>query len=1104
MIIPPSISLSGKVGELLMTPTTEPRYNRTYICTFQQIIYSFHIDQKPRHRMALGRVRQETAMNGRTSFIERLADFVVRNRIWVAILTLVAAFTVFAGIPNLKLDTDGRVFMAADNPDKMLLDRFEQEFAKDDNLAIIVKPADGNVFTPRTLGAVGDLTEELWNLPYVRLVNSITRFQNTYADGDMMVVEDLVPDPQTVTPKEAAAARDTALDRIEIINSLISADGSATAISVIFRLPGIDLVSEIPNINAEAEPLLARFRAEYPEIEFKASGSVAISQAFATASQKDGETLTPSMLVAMLLVVGILLRSVTGALLILVLAALSALVSLGALGWTRIPINSATAVAPLMVITLAVASSVHILSSVRQTMQQTSDRTQWARRALADHGLGITVAIFTTAIGFLSLNFSISPPFRQLGNMVAAGMVGVWIFTIFLLPGLICWLPMRQVRKAASVDRFMAWLGEFVIRNQRRLLLGIPLVILGFAAGISQIKLEDDFLRYFDERFETRRATDLYEANLGGLNVLEYSVDTGVESGINSVAYLESLDAFASFLRDQPEVSHIRILSDTIKRLNMNMNGDDPAFYRIPDTDEEASQYLFLYELSLGYGMDLTDQINVDRSSTRVSAFVPFATTTQLLELDDKVQAWFAENAAELANPVTGQTHVYTMISARDVPSMLKGTTLALVFISFVIFLVLRNLKLGLVSLVPNLVPAAMGFGLWGFMVGNVTLAVSIVVAMTLGIVVDDTVHFILKYANARKRGESAEDSVRYAFKSVGMALTVTSLGLVIGFAILGQSGFAVNRDMARLTAITLSFALFVDFLFLPPLLIFLDRMKTMKTSISNAASLALVAGLAAALALVLPFDSAKASNEKGLAIATEVDNRDKGWDDVSVEGEMVLKNKAGNESVRKFRSTILEAANTAEGDRSIITFSQPRDVRGTALLTHSKIEPEDDSQWIFLPAVKRVKRISSSNRTGKFVSSEFSYEDLGSEEVADNDHIWIEDTACAHDASLTCAAVESRPKNKKSGYSRRVSFIDLEEYRVHQIDFYNRRGDLEKTLNFEDYKQYEGQFWRAHVMIMKNHQTGKSTRLSWGEYSFRQGLTDRDFTPQGLPKAGR
>ena len=1041
--------------------------------------------------------------------MERFADFVVNNRIKMALATLLMAFVVFAGIPNLKLDTDGRVFMASDNPDKILLDNFEQEFAKDDNLAIIIVPKDGEVFTPRTLGAIGAMTEDLWNLPYVRLVNSITRFQNTYADGDMMVVEDLVPEPSMVTVEEAAAARAAALDRIEIRNSLINEQGTATAISVIFRLPGIDLVSEIPNINAEFAPLLEEYRAAYPDITFKASGSVAVSQAFATASQKDGETLTPAMLVAMLVIVGLLLRSATGSLLILILAALSALVSLGALGWSRIPINSATAVAPLMVITLAVASSVHVLSSIRQTMQETSDRTIWARRALSDHGLGITVAVFTTAIGFLSLNFSISPPFRQLGNMVAGGMIGVWIFTMFLLPGLICWVPIRQNKGAASVDRFMVALGEFVIRHQKRLLLGIPVIIICFAAGISQIKLEDDFLRYFDESFETRQATDLYETELGGLNVLEYSVNTGEENGINSVAYLTKLEDLSAFLRAQPEVSHIRSLSDTIKRLNMNMNGDDPAFYRIPETDEEASQFLFLYELSLGYGMDLTDQINVDRSSTRVSAFVGYATTRQLIALDHKIQDWFDENAPELKAPVTGQTHVYTMISARDVPSMLQGTTLALVFISFVIFLVLRNLKLGIVSLVPNLLPALMGFGLWGYLVGNVTLAVSIVVAMTLGIVVDDTVHFMLKYANARKRGESAEDSVRHAFKSVGMALTITSLGLVIGFAILGQSGFAVNRDMARLTAITLSFALFVDFLFLPPLLIFLDRMKTMKTNTTSTASLAVIATLAAAALVMTLSTPAKAtgddaSNEKGLAIATEVDSRDRGWGDVTVEGEMVLKNKAGNESVRKFRSTILEAADTSEGDRSIITFSQPRDVRGTALLTHSKIEPDDDSQWIFLPAVKRVKRISSSNRTGKFVSSEFSYEDLGSEEVADNAHIWLEDAACAHDGALTCAAVESRPKNKRSGYSKRVSFIDLDEYRVHQIDFYNRRGDLEKSLKFQDYKQYEGQFWRAHVMIMENTQTGKSTRLSWGDYSFRKGLTERDFTPQGLPKASR
>jgi hypothetical protein len=277
-----------------------------------------------------------------------------------------------------------------------------------------------------------------------------------------------------------------------------------------------------------------------------------------------------------------------------------------------------------------------------------------------------------------------------------------------------------------------------------------------------------------------------------------------------------------------------------------------------------------------------------------------------------------------------------------------------------------------------------------------------------------------------------------------------------------------------------------------------------MKINSNTTTSLAIPAMLALTLLTLPLITSANASNERGIKIATEVDNRDKGWGDVTVEGKMVLKNKAGNESVRQFRSTILEATNSAEGDRSVIIFNKPHDVRGTALLTHSKIEPKDDSQWIFLPAVKRVKRISSSNRTGKFVSSEFSYEDLGSEEVADNEHIWIEDAPCLHDVKITCASIESRPKNSRSGYSKRISLIDLDEYRVYQIHFYNRRGDLEKTLKFQKFRQYKGQFWRAHLMIMENLQTGKSTQLSWGNYDFGQGLTARDFTPQGLPKVGQ
>jgi len=1038
-------------------------------------------------------------------FFSAYADFAIKRRLLLTIATLIAGFTVMAGIPNLTLDTDGRVFMDENNPDKILLDKFENEYAKDDTLSIVVTPKDGNVFTPKTLEVIDMMTDDAWNLPYVRVVTSITRFQNTYADGeDSLIVEDLVVDPYSVTQEEADKARDIALSKVELKGGLISESGADTQISVIFRLPGKDLTREIPEIMEETIPMLERYRVDYPEIEFRYTGSVPLGYQFNVASQDDGATLTPLMLITMLGMVGILLRTVTGVVGVTVVAILSALISLGSLGWAHIPLNSATALAPLMIITLAVASTVHLLSSARQTAEFTSDRKEWARKAIADHGLAITIACLTTAIGFLSLNFSISPPFRQLGNMVAAGMLGVWIYTLTLLPAMITWMPGKQKSGTARVDVIMRNFGEFVIRKQKQLLIGIPVLIIGLGAGISQIKLEDDFLRYFDERYEMRQATDYFENNIGGLNVLEYALETGEESGINSLAYLEKVEALTNFLRAQPEISNVRSVTDIIKQLNKSMNGDRQSFYRLPNSDDEVSQYLFLYELSLGYGMDLTDQINIDRSAVRITAYVPNTTTASMIALDGRIQDWFDDNAPELKSPVTGQTHVYTMISARDVPAMLQGTVLALVFISLIILFVLRDVKLGLISLVPNLVPAAMAFGLWGYSVGAVTLAVSVVVAMTLGIVVDDTVHFMLKYAEAKKRGESSEDSVRYAFKSVGMALTVTSIGLVLGFFILGMSGFAVNRDLARLTAVTLSFALFVDFLFLPPLLIWMDKMKNKMTP--NAVKGAKAAMLAAVLLLpvALIATPAMASAEKGLEIATEQSNRDNGWGDFTVVGKMVLKNKAGKESVREFKSMTLEETDPSVGDKSVIVFTKPRDVRGTALLTHSNIEPNDDDQWLFLPALKRVKRISSSNRTGKFVSSEFSYEDLGAEEINDNSYNWVEDMPCPGDGSLTCAKIEIMPKNKKSGYSKRIAFIDMEEYRTYQIEFYNRRGDLEKILTFSDYRLYMDKFWRAHQMDMNNEQTGKSTSLVWDSYEFNAGIDGKTFEPKSLPKVAR
>ena len=761
-----------------------------------------------------------------TNFYTVLADLVIRRRILLIIFGFIIAICFAVGMGNLKFETDGRVFFDENNPDRIALDKFEAEYSKDDSMIMIISPKDGKIFTEETLNFIGLLTADSWLLPYVRTVNSLTNFQSSYSENDDLIVSDLIPDIENISSQDIKKAKFAADNRIELKNQFVNANHSISQVNVLFRLPGLNPVVEIPFVMGEVNELVKKYKDLNPNIDIKLAGLVPTNAQFAKSAQDDGSTLTPLMIVATLLAVAILLRAAVGVGLVFIIIILCSLVSMGSLGWSGNLINNATVIAPLMVMTLTVASAVHVLSSVRQTMLITDDKKEWARRAIIDHGPAITVACLTTAIGFFSLNFSISPPFRQLGTIVGIGMFACLFYTLTMLPALITLLPYKKQTSQAFMDKVMSNLAEFVIAQKNILMISTTAVIVFLGFGITQLKLEDDFLRYFDTKYELRQATDYYENNVGGLNALEYNIRTQSESGINDIDYLNKVDQLIAYMRAQPEISSVRGYTDVLKRLNQNMNGDDESYYKIPDTNIEAAQYLFLYELSLAYGLDLTDQINIDKSGLRLTAYVPNTTSSAFLNLDLRIQNWMAENAPELNTPATGQSVVYNKISSRDAPAMLKGTGYALIGISFIILLVLRNIKYGIISLIPNLLPAVMAFGLWGYSVGSVTLAVSIVVAMTLGIVVDDSVHFMLKYAKARKKGLSPEDSVRDSFKNVGMALTITSIGLVIGFSILAQSGFAVNKDMAMLTAITIGFALFVDYLLLPPILMAVDKFK--------------------------------------------------------------------------------------------------------------------------------------------------------------------------------------------------------------------------------------------------------------------------------------
>lgn len=250
------------------------------------------------------------------------------------------------------------------------------------------------------------------------------------------------------------------------------------------------------------------------------------------------------------------------------------------------------------------------------------------------------------------------------------------------------------------------------------------------------------------------------------------------------------------------------------------MHGDDQQWYRLPESRNLAAQYLLLYEMSLPYGLDLNDQVNVNRSSLRVIALMKAMSSNNMLAVEYRAKDWLARNIPENNVRVASPILMFAHIGERNIKSMLVGTVSALVLISMMLIFIFRSLKLGLISMIPNLLPAGIAFGFWGLTNGQVGLGLSVVTSMTLGIVVDDTIHFLSKYRYATDiKGLNSDAGVRYAFSTIGIAMITTSIVLVAGFLVLGMSHFSINSDIGLMTAITIGVAMLLELLLLPPLL---------------------------------------------------------------------------------------------------------------------------------------------------------------------------------------------------------------------------------------------------------------------------------------------
>lgn len=778
---------------------------------------------------------------------EKIAGWLVAGRYPLMLLTLLLVFASGFGLTRLHEESDYKFFFEDDDPTLVAYENQQDEYTRSENIMFLVVPEKGTIFQRDVLKMLEELTAAAWRMSGVLRVDSLPNFQWTQPDGDDLVVEPLFERPAEMSDSDIAARREFALNSPELRNLLVSEEMGATAVNVRVSLTKPRPRCDSPNAGCEsvdgmvlsnerteisqtvmqdARRLQQRFEKTYP-VKIHLLGSVAFDVTFSENSDRDMGRLIPLMLLVVLILVFWFVRSIMATLLTLLTLGLSIAVLMGSAGWMGYTLNTITSAAPIVIITLAVCDCVHLFHGYFKGLGLGQNRLEAIHHSLEINLQPIFLTSLTTAIGFLALNFSESPPFRALGTISAIGVMAACFISLFLLPALATLLPFKA-NNAPAVSGIKFGPVVRLVQERSGWVVAVALgVALSMIALVPLNTLSDSGKRYFEVGNDLRTGLDLLDERLSGVSDSGYSLDTGVTDGVNSPEFLHKVDDFVAWLREQPEVAYAGSYVDVLKRINRDLHDGNSSYFRVPESREEAAQYQLLYELSLPQGLDLNSLVNQDKSALKVSVNVRDVISRDLLLFEGRVQDYMVRNIPELQAAGAGVDMMFGDIGQRNILSMIKGSALAILFIAIALMFFLRSWKFGLLSMVPNAFPCLMALGLWALMDGIVNLAVTTVFSITLGLVVDNTVHFLSKYLRAtREQGLSVKDAVAYSFDAVGGPLVVTTVALATGFAMLTLSDFAIFTSMGMLVSMTIVIALVFDMLFLPALLVLLDERK--------------------------------------------------------------------------------------------------------------------------------------------------------------------------------------------------------------------------------------------------------------------------------------
>ena len=765
-------------------------------------------------------------MNTTKDFTETFAEKIIQYRYLSILFCLVLLIASFRGVGGIAFSPDMEQFFPEDYPISENHAHIEDTFYSSDSVIIAIGVDEGTIFNPRILNLIEEITDKAWSTPHSIRVDSLSNFSFVRVEVDDLVVEPFIEESLEWDQKKINE-RSTLIEKEEqAYGTILSKDKKTTFINISIDAPREDVEKEyaesIEHIFAFMDPL----KKEYPEADMRYAGIVYIEYLSPLIVKAEMPILIPTLLFVILLSLFILLRNVVAVISSLVVIVFSVITSVGILGHFNSTVSQPFLMVPILVATLAVADCVHLFNVYFQSKLEKNAKDSIIK-SLRLNLEPLLLTSLTTSIGFLCLNLAPIPALRVVANGIVIGVVAAFVFSIFFLAPLMSFFNVKASSQIENQTKLSKRVGQFSLKNRKKIIWIVPLFSAFLMSFIPLNETKDNPMEFYSERFTSvAEDTKWLAKRLGGTFLVTYEYVS--EDLVTDPEYLRQLDEFTTWLENQDEVLSVNSLSKIIKNLNRTLNGDDQSWYVIPQDSELVAQYLFFYEMSLPFGLDLTSTINQERTSTKVTVSLKEIDSKAFIEFYDRVDDYASLSIVSGNLSGGGGTRsVMAFMGMLLAEQLMYALIIGFIVITLAIALFYRSLSAGLITAIPNILPIGVAFGIWGIFSSNVSMLVSLGIGCTLGIVVDFSVHFLSKYLYARRSlSLSAEESVLYAFETVGFPLTIMTVSLCMGFAVLFLASFMPLRGFAGITMISFVAALIIDLLLFPAVLIAWDGGK--------------------------------------------------------------------------------------------------------------------------------------------------------------------------------------------------------------------------------------------------------------------------------------